>query len=83
LKLARLADLVLDYSGNRLSHSKTITWSTWLVSSVVVLRACWNAAPGDGIAAVLLAYAGLFVAGSVGNRYISTRVPASRKKVTP
>jgi hypothetical protein len=69
----RLHELVTDDVSGNLSSTKAVTLGTWLAATLVVIRSCWNAAPGEGVATVLLTYVGCFAANSVVSKAIAAK----------
>lgn len=71
--MKRLLEFVEDDTTGKLSHTKLGSILAMLASTVIVLRVCWQATPGEGVATVLLVYCGALGVSQAASKFMSLR----------
>lgn len=75
--------LIVDEATGKASHSKLGVHGFNLAAIVLLLRVCWNASPGEGVATMLFAVGGLLGAQQVASKAIGAKVFGGGAAATP
>lgn len=65
--------MLRDDATGKISSAKVFAAGTWLATTVVFMRVCWAASPGEGVAILMFAYQGLWVVNGIGSKLIGAR----------